>query len=165
MYDNVNRAASIVRDAGFEPTFHHHAGTFVETPAEIDAFLASTDVGLTLDTGHLAIAGGSSVDAIHRWGPRINHLHLKDVDTARVQQIIAAGGGMPEVWSGGSFVAFGSGDLDLAATLDAAQSNNFHGWIVVEQDVLNAPDVNIDNFTAARTHDQKINRAALRPWA
>ena len=38
------RAADIVRAAGFEPTFHHHAGTFVESPAEIDRFLANVNV-------------------------------------------------------------------------------------------------------------------------
>lgn len=105
------------------------------------------------------------MDAIYRWGPRINHLHLKDVDTQRVRDILAAGGGMPEVWSGGSFVAFGDGDLDLVSVLDAAHASNYDGWVVVEQDVLNAPDVDITDFTAARTRDQKINRDALRPWA
>lgn len=165
LYDNVNQAAEIIRAAGFEPTFHHHAGTFVESPNEIDAFLLGTDVGLTLDTGHLAIANGSSVDAILRWGKRINHLHLKDIDTARVTAILASGGGMPEVWSGKSFVAFGEGDLDLVSVMDAAQASALEGWIVVEQDVLNSPDVNIADFTAARTRDQRVNRDALRPWA
>src|SRR5947209_5546211 len=36
---NVATAAERIRDQGFEPTFHHHVGTYVETPDEIDAFL------------------------------------------------------------------------------------------------------------------------------
>ncbi|WP_414172807.1 sugar phosphate isomerase/epimerase family protein [Clavibacter tessellarius] len=79
---NTARAAGITRAAGFEPTFHHHAGTFVESPAEVDRFLDAVDVGLTLDTGHLVIAGGDPVAAVARWGSRITHLHLKDVDGA-----------------------------------------------------------------------------------
>ncbi|MFT4051821.1 MAG: sugar phosphate isomerase/epimerase [Microbacterium sp.] len=165
LYANVARAARIVRDAGFEPTFHHHAGTFVESPEEVDAFLASTDVDLTLDTGHLAIAGGDPVAAVRRWGPRINHLHLKDVDRSALRSILSGGGGMREVWSGGAFVAFGRGDVDLAGVMDAMDAVGFDGWIVVEQDVLNPPDVALRDFAAARADDQRINRAALRPWA
>jgi inosose dehydratase len=164
LYANVDRVAGIVRSAGFEPTFHHHAGTFVESPDEIDAFLAATDVSLTLDTGHLVIAGGDPVDAVRRWGARINHLHLKDVDSSRLAEILAAGGGMAEVWSGGSFVAFGRGDVDLAGVMALVAASDYDGWVVVEQDVLNAPDVDIASFQAQRADDQVVNREALRAW-
>ncbi len=165
LYANVDRAAKIVREAGFEPTFHHHAGTFVESPDEIDAFLAHTDVGLTLDTGHLFIAGGDPVDAVRRWSGRINHLHLKDVDLTRLRELLAAGGGMAEVWSGGAFVAFGEGDVDLDGVMTLVDESGYDGWVVVEQDVLNGPDVSIDSFRSARGHDQQVNREALRRWA
>lgn len=162
---NTERAAEIVREAGLEPTFHHHAGTFVESPEEIDRFLSRVDVDLTLDTGHLFIAGGDPLDAVTRWGDRINHLHLKDVDLGVLRGVLAAGGGMREVWSSGCFVAFGRGDVDLAGVIDAMAERDFDGWIVVEQDVLNAPGVSIDDFRTARADDQRINREALRPWA
>lgn len=161
---NTERAATMVRAAGFEPTFHHHAGTFVESPDEIDRFLANVDVGLTLDTGHLFIAGGDPVDAVHRWGDRINHLHLKDVDLTALQHVLANGGGMPEVWSSGSFVAFGRGDIDLNAVMTAVDDRGFDGWVVVEQDVLNGPDISIADFRAERGADQAVNREALRAW-
>ncbi|WP_458040537.1 MULTISPECIES: sugar phosphate isomerase/epimerase family protein [Bacteria] len=161
---NTERAAAMVRAAGFEPTFHHHAGTFVESPDEIDRFLANVDVDLTLDTGHLFIAGGDPLEAVHRWGDRINHLHLKDVDLGELQRVLAAGGGMPEVWASGSFVAFGRGDIDLAAVMDAVDERGFDGWVVVEQDVLNGPDISISDFRAERGADQLVNREALRAW-
>lgn len=162
---NSATAADLVRAAGFEPTFHHHAGTFIESPDEIDRFLAEVDIDLTLDTGHLVIAGGDPVGALQRWGDRINHLHLKDVDLAVLEGVLDAGGGMREVWSSGAFVAFGRGDIDLDNVLTTISSRGFDGWIVVEQDVLNGPDVAIDAFLAARAHDQKLNRDALRAWA
>jgi inosose dehydratase len=161
---NAGRAAALVRNAGFEPTFHHHAGTFVETPREIDHFLAGTDIDLTLDTGHLLIAGGDPVDAVRRWGDRINHLHLKDVDTAALDRVLAAGGGMTEVWSSGAFVALGRGHIDLPVVLESLGERNFDGWVVVEQDVLNGPDVALPAFIAERSHDQLVNRDALRDW-
>ncbi|GAA2976548.1 inosose dehydratase [Microbacterium terrae] len=161
---NAGRAAELVREAGFEPTFHHHAGTFVESPEEIDRFLAEVEVDLTLDTGHLFIAGGDPAEAVTRWGDRINHLHLKDVDLPVLRRVLAAGGGMPEVWSSGAFVAFGRGDVALAPVMEAMDARGFDGWVIVEQDVLNAPDVAVDAFRAARGEDQRVNRAALRPW-
>lgn len=161
---NAQRAVEIVRAAGFEPTFHHHAGTFVESPEEIDRFLAEVDVGLTLDTGHLFIAGGDPLDAVHRWGRRINHLHLKDVDLAALRRVLAAGGGMREVWSSGSFVAFGRGDIDLDGVLTAVDDLDFDGWVVVEQDVLNGDDISLTAFEAERAADQRQNRDALRRW-
>lgn len=164
LFANTERAAALVRAAGFEPTFHHHAGTFVESPDEIDRFLANIDVDLTLDTGHLLIADGDPAEAVSRWGDRINHLHLKDVDRAELRRVLAAGGGMAEVWSSGAFTAFGRGDLDLARVMDAMDERGFDGWVVVEQDVLNAPDVAIDTFRAARGDDQRVNRAALTRW-
>jgi inosose dehydratase len=161
---NTERAAAIVRAAGFEPTFHHHAGTFVESPDEIDRFLAHVEVDLTLDTGHLFIAGGDPLQAVRRWGDRINHLHLKDVDLARLRQVLATGGGMPEVWSSGAFVAFGRGDIDLDGVMTAVDEHGYDGWIVVEQDVLNAPDTPLAGFSNQRAADQRVNRDALRTW-
>lgn len=161
---NTERAAALVRASGFEPTFHHHAGTFVESPDEIDRFVARIDVDLTLDTGHLFIAGGDPLDAVRRWGDRINHLHLKDVDLTVLRRVLAAGGGMPEVWTSGAFVAFGKGDIDLDAVMTEIDGRGFEGWVVVEQDVLNGPDVSIAEFRAARADDQRINREALRAW-
>lgn len=164
LHSNTARAADLVRAAGFEPTFHHHAGTFVESPAEIDAFLAEVDMGLTLDTGHLAMAGGDPVDAIRRWGRRINHLHLKDVDVAELQRVLRTGGGMREVWSSGAFVAFGDGDVDVPGVLAEIAGIEYDGWLVVEQDTLPANDIPLDRFRSDRARDQRLNRDALRRW-
>ena len=161
---NAERAAARVRSAGFEPTFHHHAGTFVESPDEIDRFLERVDIGLTLDTGHLLIGGGDALELVERWGHRINHLHLKDIDRAELQRVLRTGGGMSDVWSSGAFVALGAGDLDLEGVMNAVFSRGFDGWVVVEQDVLNGPDISLADFRDQRAADQRHNREALRRW-
>ncbi len=166
LYANVERAANVVRAVGLEPTFHHHVGTYVESSEEIDGLLNAVDIGMTLDTGHLVIAGGDPVEAVRLWGDRVNHLHVKDVDLGKLQRVLAAGGGMKEVWSSGAFVAFGAGDVDLSTVLSMLDDREYDGWIVVEQDVLNnCPDVALDEFVAQRADDQRNNRAALRAWA
>ena len=51
----LTRIAAACRELGLSAVFHHHAGTFVETPQEIARLCASTDsdlLGLCLDTGH-----------------------------------------------------------------------------------------------------------------
>jgi len=161
---NAEVAAARVRAAGFEPTFHHHAGTFVESPAEIDRFLERVDIDLTLDTGHLAIGGGDPVAVLRRWGSRVNHVHLKDVDSAELARVLAAGGGMTEVWSSGAFVAFGRGSIDLVAVLAELDAQGFDGWIVVEQDVLPAAGTPMRDFREQRAADQRVNRDFLRRW-
>lgn len=162
---NAAHAAELVRAAGLEPTFHHHAGTFVESPEEVDRFLERVDVDLTFDTGHLLLGGGDPVEAARRWGSRINHLHLKDVDTAELRRVTDAGGGMVEVWSSGAFTAFGDGDIDLPAVMNAMDDAGYEGWVVVEQDVLPAPGIPLLEFRASRAADHRRNREALRPWA
>ena len=66
---------------GVGMAFHHHMGTVVQTEAEIDRLMAMTgdDVGLLLDTGHLAFAGGDPAAVAPRHGRRIVHVHCKDV--------------------------------------------------------------------------------------
>ena len=70
---------------GHPTVFHPHAGTYVETPVEIERLLATTDpdrVGVCLDTGHHIVGGGDPVADLRRLGDRVRHVHLKDVDPA-----------------------------------------------------------------------------------
>ncbi len=157
---NLDTAAGRVRAAGLEPTFHHHACTFVETPAEVERLMELTDVDLTLDTGHLLLGGGDPVAAVRDWAPRINHLHLTDVRTSALRDVVAERAGMRAVWARRAFVPFGEGDLDLDGFMTAVRQSEVTGWLVVEQDVLPQPGDDVGR--AAR--DQVTNREALRRW-
>ena len=79
------------RDRGYEPTFHHETGTYVEAPWEIERVLEVSDIGLCLDTGHLLLAGGDPVAAIADWASRINQVHLKDARRSVMAGIVADG--------------------------------------------------------------------------
>jgi inosose dehydratase len=155
---NLEVAIGACRERGYEPTFHHHAGTYVEAPWEIEELLARSDIGLCLDTGHLALGGGDPVRAIKDWGPRINHLHLKDVRRSVIDAVIREGAGMMEVWRRGAFCPLGSGDLDIDAILKGVRALDYRGWLVVEQDMIPGPETP----THAAAIDQDRNRAYLR---
>ncbi|UFU05235.1 sugar phosphate isomerase/epimerase family protein [Ruania halotolerans] len=157
---NVGTAVEIAGEYGLRPTFHHHACTHVETPAEIDELLARTEIGLTFDTGHLIIGGGDPLEGLRRWQSRIDHLHIKDVRTAVLRDVVARKAGMRQVWTEGAFVPLGTGDLDVAGVMEQIIASGFHGWLVVEQDVI--PQLG-DDPGQPQAH-QLHNRDALTPW-
>ena len=133
--EGVGLAAALARGRGFEPTFHHHTATFVEAPWEIERLLELTDVGLLLDTGHLALGGGDPAAALRDWGQRINHVHIKDVRGDVLAGVIADHADMPEAWRRGVFCALGTGDVDLDGFLAELARSGYSGWLVVEQDM------------------------------
>jgi inosose dehydratase len=155
---NLQVAIGVCRARGYEPTFHHHAGTYVEAPWEIDELLARSDIGLCLDTGHLALGGGDPVRAVKDWGPRINHIHLKDIRRAVIDAAIQEGAGMMDVWRRGAFCRLGTGDLDIDTILRGVRALDYGGWLVVEQDMIPGPETSTD----AAALDQDRNRAYLR---
>jgi inosose dehydratase len=134
--EGVARAADLARNRGFEPTFHHHTATFVEAPWEIERVLELTDVGLLLDTGHLALGGGDPTEALRDWGERINHVHVKDVRNDVLASVIADGADMPEAWRRGVFCELGTGDVDLEGFFAELARSGYSDWLVVEQDMV-----------------------------
>lgn len=132
----VDEVIRIVRgDYGLEPTFHHHMQTYVETPAEIEALLNDTNIGLTFDTGHLLVGGGS-LDHFAAWAERINHIHLKDVRTEVLSKPKGSGDPARALWEARVFVPLGCGDLNLAELSKHLDDVSYDGWIVIEQDVV-----------------------------
>jgi inosose dehydratase len=147
--DGVRRAAELSRARGLEPTFHHHMGTRVQTVAEIERLLDGTDVGLLLDTGHLTAAGGDPVAAMRDWRPRINHLHVKDVDLG----VLRAADSWDDAWRGGVFCELGAGDADLLGFL--AELGDYDGWLVVEQDWVPGPTEHVAPQIAAQERNRR----------
>jgi inosose dehydratase len=74
--------------AGLTPVLHHHGGTHVEYPGEVERFLGAVDgLELLFDTAHWYPYGdanpeGDVTDAVDRFGDDIAYVHLKDVSPA-----------------------------------------------------------------------------------
>ena len=156
---NVERAAEIARDRGYEPVFHHHTSTYVEGVPEIERFLEDTDVELLLDSGHLLVAGGDPVQALADWGERIGAIHIKDVRLTVLEQVKAERADTLTAWRRGLFCALGQGDVDLDGF--CAALDGYDGWVVVEQDRV------LDDITAfeGAAQEQVANRDWLREHA
>jgi len=134
--EDVARAVERSRKRGFEPVFHHHMGTRVQTPAEIERLLDGTDVALLVDSGHLTAAGGDPVGALRDWGDRVRHVHVKDVRL----DVLRTSPDWSSAWRAGAFCELGAGDVDLEAFLAELQAGGYEGWLVVEQDRILGPD-------------------------
>jgi len=86
----LQKISTKVNGLGVQAVFHHHAGTYSETPSEIDQILSITDpslLGLYLETGHYFYGGGHPVKLAHNIASRIWHLHLKDIRGDVVERV------------------------------------------------------------------------------
>ena len=142
----LNRIARACRELGLMTAFHHHAGTLVETPGEIERLCASTDpslIGLCLDSGHYIYGGGDPVDAVKKYRSRIVHLHLKDVRPEVLQSVREDGAGFLDAVRRGVFCELGEGGVDFPAIVRGLMDCGYEGWALVEQDVdADQPGVN-----------------------
>ncbi len=153
----LERAVVRCRERGYEPTFHHETGSYVEAAWEIERVLELSDIGLCLDTGHLLIGGGDPVRALSAWGHRINQVHLKDALRSVMAGIVDDGAPTSEIWTREAFVPLGAGDLDVDGVLDGLRAMGYRGWMVIEQDTF--PKTR-ERFERASL-DQRANREFL----
>lgn len=153
--DGVARAAEVARARGYRPTFHHHTATNVEAPWEIERMLELTDLGLLLDTGHLALGGGDPVQGLRDWHDRIDHVHVKDYRRAVLDSVVADRAGMEEAWRLKVFVELGTGDVDLPAFFAELRKIGYGGWLVVEQDLIPAPNEDASEAMAAQVRNRR----------
>ena len=117
--------------------FHHHTGTYVETPAEVERIMEMTDpelVGLCFDTGHYHYGGGDVVAATKQYADRIGYLHIKDVWPEKLEKVRRERIHMRQAWAMDIFAELGRGAIDFPAFFDVLRTQGYHGWMIVEQD-------------------------------
>lgn len=134
----LTRIAAACRELGLSAVFHHHAGTFVETPKEVARLCDSVDadlLGLCLDTGHYFFGGGDPVEAVRLYGARIRHLHLKDVQLPVLTAARRDEFGFLEAVRRGVFCELGKGAVDLKKVVQDMTAGGYSEWAIVEQDV------------------------------
>ncbi len=134
----LNRISGACRELGLSAVFHHHAGSFVETPQEIARLCELTDpdlLGLCLDTGHYFFGGGDPVDAVRLYDERIRHLHLKDIQLPVLEAARRDEVGFLEAVRRGVFCPLGEGAVDLKKVIGDMTAGGYSDWAIVEQDM------------------------------
>ena len=129
--------ADKIAPLGMRVVFHNHVGTYVETPDETARLLDETDparVGWCLDCGHLAYGGGDNLEMLGRYGDRVAHVHLKDVDGAVLAQAKAGQWSFGQALTSYIFPPLGEGIARIPELVDALLAHGYDGWMVLEQD-------------------------------
>lgn len=148
-------ARTVLEDTGVKTVFHHHCAGFIETPAEIERFLAGTNpllLGLCLDTGHYTFGGGDAVEGFKKHADRIWHVHFKDCDPALAAESKEKEWDFIQSTGQGIFCELGKGSVDFPALVKELEAHNYSGWIVVEQDVLPGMGTPLESNTRNREY-------------
>lgn len=124
--------------------YHPHAGTVIQDEDDVIRLLErSPSTGLLLDTGHLALAGADPLVLLQRFGPRVTHVHLKNVRGDVARRVRDEELSFERAVKAGVFTVPGddAGMIDFAPILSELARIEYAGWLVVEaeQDPKLAP--------------------------
>jgi inosose dehydratase len=134
LFESLKSVEEICARHGISVSLHHHYGTAIEGDDQLKRFLEGSEMGLCLDTGHLSIGGSDPVEIAEIAGPRVNHVHLKDVDLEVAGRLAVRELSFKEATQKNAFRPLGEGDVDLGAVLDRLEGAGYSGWYVLEQD-------------------------------
>ncbi|MDC7871927.1 myo-inosose-2 dehydratase [Pantoea ananatis] len=135
--EGYNTLADLAAAKGMRVCLHHHMGTGIQTPAEIDRFMALThdNVGLLYDTGHIYYSEGSQdvmLAVLKTHLPRIFHVHLKDVRDEIVAEVRDQHLSFLDGVKKGTFTVPGDGAIDFKPVFKILDDYGYQGWMVVE---------------------------------
>lgn len=133
--EGLNQAGAIAKEMGLKLTYHHHGGTVVESPEEIDRLMDMTDpsfVHLLFDTGHSYYGGGDPLTLLRKHRERIAYIHLKDVRPVVLEEARREQSDFVTCIRKGVFTVPGDGSIDFAPILDELITTNYTGWALIE---------------------------------
>ncbi|THD84229.1 myo-inosose-2 dehydratase [Aliigemmobacter aestuarii] len=125
-----------IASEGLTLVYHHHMGTIIESPEEIDALMANTGphTHLLFDAGHCAFGGGDPVAVLTRHVARVRHFHAKNIRPDVVARVRAEGLSFLQGVVAGAFTVPGDqeGAVDFGPLLKILAGAGYDGWIVIE---------------------------------
>ncbi|HUL14450.1 MAG TPA: TIM barrel protein [Terriglobales bacterium] len=135
----IGEIERVAAEFGLGLVFHPHVATYVETPLEVDRLfdsLASTSVGLCLDTGHCVYGGGDPTDEAKKFRSLLRYIHIKDINPHVLGEARRRQFNFEEAVAAGVFSGIGQGCIDFEGFFRYMSKSQYSGWMVVEQDVI-----------------------------
>ncbi len=134
--DGMNRLGKIaLEEYGIHLTFHHHMGTVVQNPDEVERMMEHTDpryVNLLYDTGHFAYCGADPLEMVKKYADRIRHVHLKDIRREVVERVRRENLSFLEGVRQGAFTIPGDGCIEFEPIFQVLEENGYEGYMLVE---------------------------------
>lgn len=124
----------VVAGHGLALALHPHVGTLVQTAADVERVLATSEVGWCFDSGHLLIGGVDPAAFVRDHAERIVHVHLKDVDAALAGRVRAGELSLVAATQAGLFRPLGQGDSRIEEVVGLLDRHGYERWLVLEQD-------------------------------
>src|SRR4051794_29020179 len=124
----------LVQGHGLSLALHPHAGTLVETAADVERLLATSDVGWCFDSGHLLIGGADPLAVVRDHPQRIVPVPPQDVDAALAQRVRAGELSLVAATQAGMFRPLGQGDSGIEEVVALLDRHGYERWLVLEQD-------------------------------
>jgi inosose dehydratase len=135
--EGMHRMAEALRPLHLRLVVHNHAGSFVETRAELDTLCRLADprkVGLCLDAGHLAYGGADVLETFRAHRERLGYVHVKDLYAQVLARVRRERLGWLPALRRYPFTELGQGSLDLKGLIAYLRESQYGGWVIVEQD-------------------------------
>src|SRR5665647_2080154 len=131
-----NILGELAKEKGMKLACHHHMGTGIQTPEEIDKFMSmvSKDVYLLFDTGHIVYSEDSQeamINVLVKYIDRIAHVHLKDVRPEVVKKTKDEGWSFLQGVRAGTFTIPGDGCIDFASVFNLLENSGYEGYMAV----------------------------------
>lgn len=128
--------AAYLAGQGITLAYHHHMGTVVESPADIDAFMAATGPAthLLFDAGHCAFGGGDPAEVLAKHVGRVAHMHAKNIRRAITGRVRDENMSFLDGVMAGAFTVPGDpeGAIDFVPLLRILAGAGYDGWLVIE---------------------------------
>ena len=136
----IEEFATYMNTQGIDLTYHHHMGTVVESPAEIDAFMAATGPAtkLLFDAGHCYFGGGDPTAVLTKHVARVRHFHAKNVRPEVAKRVRDENLSFLQGVLAGAFTVPGDqeGAVDFAPLMqilaEAGYGADTDRWLVIE---------------------------------
>lgn len=116
--EGLGQVLDAANKAGVTVAFEPEPGMLVDTFARLEALLArvdATNLGVTLDVGHVHCAREPMRETILHWRKRLVNVHLEDMRVGRHEHLM-----------------FGEGEIDFPVVLAALAEAGYQGGLHVE---------------------------------
>jgi sugar phosphate isomerase/epimerase len=115
---------SFVKQYNMRLAIHNHGPEDKEWPSPLDILKAiepmDKRIGLCIDVGHTARTGTDVVKAIHKAGPRVFDVHIKDLADLKAKE---------------SQVAVGDGKMPIRGIFEALSEIDYKGFVDLEYEI------------------------------